>query len=255
MLIFSGGVIYPIIFHNLEPKIGFGWTTRALGFIFLATLSISIIIMRMRVKPAQKRKLMDLAAFREKPYMFFTIGLFFGFMGLNIPFYYISTYAIDEHIMSSNSAFYMLSVINAASIFGRIIPNYFADKTGPLNIIVPGTFIAAIVAFGWTGIHSVGGIVVFALLYGFSTGMLVSIPPTIIVSLSPHMGVVGTRMGMTFAIAGLGLLIGTPVAGQILLHSGYVGTIAFCGALLLATVVWFAVARLCKTGMHFKVFA
>ncbi|KAA8574599.1 hypothetical protein EYC84_006041 [Monilinia fructicola] len=120
-----GGVIYPIIFHNLQPRIGFGWTTRVLGFIFLATLSISMSIMKMRVKPAQKRKLIDLAAFKETPYLLFTIGLFFGFMGLNIPFYYISSYAIDDEIMSSNSAFYMLSTINAASIFGRIIPNYF----------------------------------------------------------------------------------------------------------------------------------
>ncbi|ESZ97359.1 hypothetical protein SBOR_2243 [Sclerotinia borealis F-4128] len=250
-----GGVIYPIIFHNLQPKIGFGWTTRALGFIFLATLSISMSIMKMRVKPAQKRKLMDLAAFKEPPYLLFTIGLFFGFMGLNIPFYYISSYATDEKIMSSNSAFYMLSTINAASIFGRIIPNYFADKLGPLNIIIPGTFIASIVAFGWIGVHSVGGLVVFAILYGFSTGCFVSIPPTVIVSLSPHLGVVGTRMGMTFAVAGLGLLIGTPVAGQILSNSGYVSTIAFCGALLLVTVACFAAARMYKTGMYIKKFA
>ncbi|KAF7860283.1 hypothetical protein EAF04_008411 [Stromatinia cepivora] len=250
-----GGVIYPIIFHNLQPKIGFAWTTRALGFVFLATLTISMSIMKMRVKPSQKRKLIDLAAFKEPPYILFTIGLFFGFMGLNIPFYYISSYAMDENIMSSNSAFYMLSTINAASIFGRIIPNYFADKFGPLNIIIPGTLIASVVAFSWTGIHSVGGLVVFAILYGFSTGCFVSIPPTVIVSLSPHFGVVGTRMGMTFAVGGLGLLIGTPVAGQILSNSGYVPTIGFCGALLLATVACFVAARLCKTGMHVKKFA
>lgn len=212
-------------------------------------------IMKMRVKPAQKRKLIDLAAFKETPYLLFTIGLFFGFMGLNIPFYYISSYAIDDEIMSSNSAFYMLSTINAASIFGRIIPNYFADKLGPLNIIIPGTFIAGIVAFGWIGVHSVGSIVVFAILYGFSTGCFVSIPPTVIVSLSPHLGVVGTRMGMTFAIAGLGLLVGTPVAGKILLSSGYVSTIAFCGTLLLTTVACFVAARLCKTGIHVMKFA
>lgn len=254
-LTLSGGVIYPIIFHNLQPKIGFGWTTRALGFIFLATLSISMALMKMRVKPSQKRKLIDLAAFKEPPYLLFTIGLFFGFMGLNIPFYYVSTYAMEQGIMSSNSAFYLLSIINAASIFGRIIPNYFADKFGPLNIIIPGTLISSAVAFGWIGVHSVGGMVVFAIIYGFSTGCFVSIPPTVIVSLCPHMGVVGTRMGMTFAFGGLGLLIGTPVAGQILTSSGYVPTIAFCGALMLVTVVCFAACRLCKTGMTVKKFA
>ncbi|PQE05482.1 MFS monocarboxylate transporter protein [Rutstroemia sp. NJR-2017a BBW] len=137
-----GGVIYPIIFHNLQPSIGFGWATRVLGFISLATLSISLTTMRMRVQPAHKRSLIDQTAFRSPSFWLFTIGLFFGFMGLYVPFFYVQSYALDEHIMNANSAFYMLSVINAASIFGRIIPNWLADRMGPLNVLIPGTAIA-----------------------------------------------------------------------------------------------------------------
>lgn len=33
------GVIYPVIFRELQPWIGFGWTTRAIAFIALATSS------------------------------------------------------------------------------------------------------------------------------------------------------------------------------------------------------------------------
>lgn len=35
-----GGVIYPIVFHRLQPTIGFGWATRVIGFIELATLIV-----------------------------------------------------------------------------------------------------------------------------------------------------------------------------------------------------------------------
>jgi hypothetical protein len=35
-----GGVIYPAIFHELQPRIGFGWATRVIAFIMLATLMI-----------------------------------------------------------------------------------------------------------------------------------------------------------------------------------------------------------------------
>lgn len=36
-----GGVIYPIVFHKLEPKIGFGWTLRVMGFIALGTCLVA----------------------------------------------------------------------------------------------------------------------------------------------------------------------------------------------------------------------
>lgn len=152
--------------------------------------------------------------------------------------------------MSADSAFYMLSVMNAASIFGRIIPNWLADRLGPLNVLIPGTAIAGVVAFGWIGIHSVGGVVVFCILYGFSSGSFVSIPPTVIITLSPSLSVVGTRMGMMYAISGIGLLIGTPVAGQLVLHHGYIPAIAYCGACVAISVVFLVATRVHKTGMH-----
>ena len=40
----------------------------------------------------------------------------------------------SPHIhIESPLAFYLLIILNIASIFGRVIPNFLADKTGPLN--------------------------------------------------------------------------------------------------------------------------
>ena len=53
---------------------------------------------------------------------------------------------------------------------------------------------------------------------------------TCFVRLSPDRGIIGTRMGMGFAIIAIGGLIGTPISGAILNSSGWVAMWAFSGA-------------------------
>lgn len=117
-----GGVVYPIVFYKLQPTIGFAWATRVLGFMMLATLALSNSVMRVRVLPAGRRKFFDLTAFKEPPYVLFVGGSFLAFMGLYAPFFYVQSFAITTGIADPNLAFYFLSIINASSTFGRIIP-------------------------------------------------------------------------------------------------------------------------------------
>ncbi|KAI9810734.1 MAG: hypothetical protein M1827_006072 [Pycnora praestabilis] len=248
-----GGIIYPILFYKLQPQIGFAWATRVIGFMALGLLSIALSLMRIRVLPKQKRAFLELPAFKEPPYIMFTIGMFFGFIGLYTPIFYIQTYAIQEHITNTNLGFYMLPILNAASVFGRVVPNFYADRTGPLNMLIPCSLAASILTYAWIGIKNTPGLIVYALLFGFFSGTFVSLPPTAIVSLSPHLGVVGTRMGMAFTIASLGLLIGTPVSGAILNTTGkYIGPQALAASTLMAAAVFMSLARYKKVGL--KVF-
>ncbi|KZF19209.1 MFS general substrate transporter [Xylona heveae TC161] len=241
-----GGVIYPIVFARLQPRIGFGWATRVIAFLMLGMLLGCLAVMRVRVLPPQKRRLLEPRAFLELPFTMFTVAEFFGFMGLYIPFFYCTAYAAKNTGMSHNLSFYMLPIINAGSVFGRIIPNFLADKTGPLNMLIPCSLISALLAFCWIAIESTGGFIIFSLLYGFFSGTFVSLPPTTVVSLSPSLQMVGTRMGMSFCFAGLGLLIGTPVAGAILQSSGWLGTQLFCACSVTVAVACCLVARFSK---------
>ena len=156
-------------------------------------------------------------------------------------------------IMSPNLSFYTLSLLNASSIFGRILPNLIADTTGPLNIMLPSVLITFTLAFSWLSIHTSASLIVFCILYGFFSGTFVSLPPTTIVTLSPSLGVVGTRMGMCFAIAGLGLLAGTPVAGQLILRVGFRAAIAFSGGTTALGWGFMVCARLAKAGPRLRV--
>ena len=242
-----GGVIYPIAFRGLLRHLSFGWSVRILAFIVLATSLIAIALLRDRARAAKKRVLFDLHVFFEAPFALFTLALAVGMAGLYVPSYYIETFAVQTKITDAKLGSYVLPILNAAGMFGRVIPNFFADQTGPMNMLIPCVIVAVIVCFGWIGVHNVAGLMVFAILYGFFSGAILSLPPSVMASLSPSLAVIGTRAGTSFAVASLGLLVGSPVAGALLHGSGsHVGLQAFAGALLLAAAVGMSLARICR---------
>jgi len=243
-----GGVIYPIIFYRLQPSIGFPWATRVIGFIMLVTLAAANSVMKVRVLPGARRKIVDLQAFKEPQYVLFVAGAFVTFMGLYAPFFYVQTYSITYHITNTNLAFYLLAIINTASIFGRIIPNFIADKTGPMNMIIPCCVMSGVLCLCLIAARSVGGLVVVCLLYGFFSGALVSLPPTVFVHLSPNRAMIGTRMGMGFAIVSVGLLLGTPICGWILNGSSFTYVWVFGGVCVIAGSSLMICSRIVKGG-------
>ena len=130
----AGGIIYPIIFQKTEIRIGFGWATRIIGFVMLAIPTLPILAMRPRAPPTAARKLVELALFKDLPCVLVSASYVFGFMGYFIVFFYVQLYALIVCHTSPSLAFYMLSIVNAGSSFGRLVPNYFADFIGPVNI-------------------------------------------------------------------------------------------------------------------------
>lgn len=116
-----GGVIYPIVFRELQPRIGFGSATRVIAFIMLGTLIVPILGMKMPTKPSTQRRIFDSSAWREPPYLLLAVGMFLGFMGLYIPFFYIQTFSIEKNIVTNDLVFYLLPLLNTGSFFGRIV--------------------------------------------------------------------------------------------------------------------------------------
>jgi len=209
--------------------------------------------MKMRVMPAAHRKLIDWSAWREAPYVLYSIGGAIAFMGLYVPFFYVQAFAISERVVNENLGFYLLSVLNAASVFGRIIPNFVADKTGPMNVIIPCSLLSGILTLCLIPVHNAGGIIVFCILYGFFSGALVSIAPTVLVTLSPNRGIIGTRMGMSFVLFAIGVLIGAPIAGAILKAASFQDVWIFGGLSTIVGSLIMGGARVAKMGWKVKV--
>ena len=239
------GVTFPIIFQALNNRIGFYWALRVMGFQALATLCLAGAILRPRIIPSAKRSLFEPAALREPSYLLFGIGLFLIFVGLYIPSFYVPSYALQSLHTSEDLAFYLLAMLHATSIPGRILPNMLADRVGAFNVLMPFTICTAVMAFAWSGVSSLGSFIAFVLLYGVFSGALVSLPPAALATLTPDRSRVGTRMGMAFGFAGVGMLVGSPIAGTVRRSaSGFVGLEVFCGATVLSGAVALVASQL-----------
>ena len=248
-----GAVVYPIMFHKLQQQVGFPWATRAVGFVSLATCGLSLSVMRVRFLPKEKRKLLQLSAFKEPTFVVFCAAMFMGFLGFYNFLVYIQPYAIDTNIVTNTLGFYLLAMLNAGSTFGRIGPNFIADKTGPLNMLTPAASATAVLAFAWTGVHNTPGIIVLAILYGLCSGGFVSLPPVVMASMTKDIRDLGTRLGMVFGVTSFALLVGTPIGGAILHSShGYLGVQLFTACCLATSAILMAILRVMRTGFVFR---
>ena len=249
-----GGVIYPILFHQLLPQIGFGWSVRVLAFMALGTTLISVSVIRVLSKPPKRRPVFDPTSLKEAPFSLFITAVGFGLMSLYIPTFYIQSFATDKQIGNSRLPAFILPILNTGGIIGRIIPNFFADKTGPLNMLIPFFALSSVMAFIWIAVTNTGGLIVFALIYGFCSGAILSLPTIVIVTaMSPSLAVAGGRMGTAFTLASLCLLVGTPVSGAIMRDTGsFVGLQIFAAVFLMVAAGLALLSRILKVGTGIK---
>ncbi|KAL3481358.1 monocarboxylate permease-like protein [Aspergillus californicus] len=247
-----GGVIYPIIFTRLQPRIGFGWATRVIAFIVLASSFIPLALIRSKATPTKKYSLLDRTAFRDMPYILLNLGLIFGFMGFYIIFYYIQLYNHEKGNASASLESYLLVILNASSLPGRLIPGFYAGRMGSINVQTIVTLIGTVLTFCLIAIMDAWSLIVFCIIYGFLAGAFMGLPAAAVVTLSADRSKIGTRLGMTLAIVGCGVLVANPVAGAFLNgQGGWNGLITWCGSLLAASFFSMAASRTVKTGFGF----
>ncbi|KAG8162282.1 hypothetical protein KVR01_008047 [Diaporthe batatas] len=245
-----GGVIYPIVFEQLQPRIGFGWAVRVIGFIILGTNTVATACMRSRAPPsAAAWSIVDRAALTDAPYLLLNLGLALGFMGLYIVLYYIQLFALDRTDVSPGLSRYLLVVINGCSILGRTVPGYYADKIGSINVQTMAAFLSAVLTFCLLAIRTAPGLVVYCVLIGVCAGTFMGLPAAGVVSLSADKSKIGTRLGMTLATVGVGVLVSNPIAGAIVGRGrDWVGLVCWCGALMAASTLALVASRVVKVG-------
>jgi len=172
-----------------------------------------------------------------------------AFLGTWTPFVYIEVYAIEYSITSKELAFYLLPIITAGSIFGRVGPNLVAARIGLFNVVIPCVLITGALAFCFIPAKTQSSLIAVSCLYGFFSGSIVSIIPALGVSISPSRAVIGTRIGTACATIGLGMLAGTPISGAILKKHGFVATWAFSGSTAILGACFLVVSRLLHGGL------
>lgn len=162
-----------------------------------------------------------------------------------VPYNYIIIQAQAAGV-STTLAAYLVPIINAVSIFGRILPGILADKAGRYNVMIMMTALSAILTLAlWIpGSHSAAAIIVYAMSFGFTSGAFISLIPALVAQLS-DIRQIGIRTGTAFAVQSFGALTGSPIGGAIVSAQGgdYLGLQLFCGLSMAASVVVYIVAR------------
>ncbi|CAG9951568.1 unnamed protein product [Clonostachys rosea f. rosea IK726] len=250
----TGGIVFPLMARQLLPKIGFPWTMRAIALVQLFLLLVANVLSKPRVKPRKGGPLIDIKAFKEMEYTFYALGAFLIFWGVYFGFFYLASFARNalQSPFQFEDSLNLLLITNGVGFLGRIIPNYLADRTGAVTMLIPVSSATAILVFCWMSVNSSSGLYAWSVFYGFFAGGIQSLFPAALSLLSDDMSKIGVRTGMVFTVVSFAVLTGSPIAGSIIDKSGnYKGAQGFAGASLAmgsAFLLASKIVRMRKTG-------
>ena len=246
-----GGVIFPIMVDRLIDEVGFGWSMRIAAFLILALTIYANLTVRSRIPPTPKpwsiREFIE--PLQELPFFLVVFASFLFFFGLFIPFNFIILYA-EANGMSTRLALYMLAVQNGASVFGRTLPGWIADRIGRFNaMVITSYFSAALVLALWLPSRGNIPIILFAAFYGFASGAFISLAPALVTQIS-DIRQIGVRTGSMFAIISVAGLVGNPIGGALITaeHGGFTHLQIFCGVVMFGGSCVFFAARTSLVG-------
>ncbi|EGO18722.1 hypothetical protein SERLADRAFT_480402 [Serpula lacrymans var. lacrymans S7.9] len=230
----AGGVVFPILLQRLFDEVGFGWAVRISAFVCLACGIVSTLTVSSRLPKRKPGPWIDVVSLQDANFMLFTLGSGICCLGIFIPFFYIVQYGQDNGLSQALS-FDLLSVMNAGSVIGRILPALMADYIGRYNLLVPFTAISGIFCLAlWMHAHSLAALMCYAVFFGFFSGAFFALQSACIAQIS-QIEKIGIRMGMAYSLVSFLALVGGPIGGAILNRQkgNFSGMIVFTGVTLI----------------------
>ena len=129
-----------------------------------------------------------------------------------VPFFLSTIFASNQLHVSPDLSFNLLAILNAAQFFGRVLPAWVSDFTGAEIILLCANLTAGVLGLCWIAVRDLEGYIVWAIIFGFVSGMQATLPAIVLPYICPSLASLGTRLGMVYMAAGLGFLISAPVA-------------------------------------------
>jgi MFS family permease len=172
-----------------------------------------------------------------------------------VPPAYITSFAASKN--QDQISQHILAILNAASIFGRGIPGLVADRIGRFNVMIVCSAMCTLSILGlWLPLGSgTGGLLSFAIMYGFFSGSAYSLTPVCVAQLCRTEDY-ATRYGTAYGVVSIATLAGVPISGNILRTGGgqnYAALIWFCGAAYAVSTGIFVLARGVSSGWKLTV--
>ncbi|KAG8935661.1 hypothetical protein FRC02_007170, partial [Tulasnella sp. 418] len=172
--------------YQYDDGIGFGWSTRTSFFIHLALLVAANLLMKERERTKWRPGVADekndkssiiaggggggngrglafgdwfedlLTLATDVRFGLSVAGAFLTFWGGIFPLFYIQLFAARLNF-HGDVAFYALTILNASSLVGRIIPSSLCDKFGTYIFMVPSAFLTSMLIFAMFGLKGGDG--------------------------------------------------------------------------------------------------
>ncbi|KAI0474216.1 MFS general substrate transporter [Xylaria cf. heliscus] len=251
-----GSLILPAIIQYSIPRVGFPWAVRIFGFVALFCTVTAFLCIKPRLKPRRSGPLVEWSAFKERPYLLYSIGVFLLYLALFFGSFYINTFARDIIGFSTTDSVQLLLIQNGVSIPARPIVGYIANyHTGPMNTYIVTVILFAIITLSWIAVHNPTGLYVYAVFLGLTNGVCQGMFLGSLASLTDDNRKMGTRIGMVHTIVAFATLAGPPIAGAIIDRSGGRFTYGqlYAGLTIIVASGFFIAARYSKTGTHLMV--
>lgn len=140
------------------------------------------------------------------------------------------------------------------SIFGRIGPAWCADHIGRFNVMITMAFVTTIFVLAlWIPANSNAALILFAILFGFTSGTIVSMAPPIVAQIS-DVRQIGVRTGTVFTFIAISVLVSNPIAGALIVadNGSFVKCQIFAGCVMAAGSVFFLLARVKLAGSSLR---
>jgi MFS family permease len=266
-----GGILFPVIVDRMlnHSSLGFPWTQRVVvsssihvlawccwcmkidtltkaigkqGFIILGFVVVACLTIKPGVQP-RKGTYFLWHAFKQPAYTLQIAGLFAIWWGLFIPFFFLPSYA--EHFgMSTSLAWYLVTILNAGSLFGRLIGGVLGMVIGPFNWLAFCSAACSLLILCWLRMTSTVSLIFMALLFGFFSGGIISLMIVTMAHTATSPKEIGTYIGQGAALVSFSALTGSPIAGALVeRYGGYTQAIIFSGVCSMAGFVFLLAAR------------
>ncbi|KAG2015229.1 monocarboxylate permease, variant 2 [Coprinopsis cinerea AmutBmut pab1-1] len=212
-----GSVLHPIMLNKLftNEAIGFHNGVRISAGIntFLYLVAVALMKTRLPPRPAQRYPIGEWL--KESAYVVLVVASIFVFLGLFYPVFFLQLTAVSKGV-DKNIAFHSIAILNASSLFGRVLSGLAAQSLGSMNVASFVAFATGGSAFAMMAVKNATSTILFAIFYGFFSGAAISIVPSVVAVLAKDVSEMGGRLAVLFMAGGFLGLFASTIGGELI---------------------------------------
>lgn len=220
-----------------------GWRSTYRWFAVASVLSLVLCSFVATAPPRAVAPVVELDADRPRDPAFavlYVSGLLVS-LALFLVFIFLAPFA-EDHGIGEVAAAALIGVVGAASVVGRLLLGGMADRLGSIRTYRACFLSMAASYLLWLGTTTYPWLLLFAMVFGVSYGGYIALSPAVMADIFGT-AAMGRLVGLQYTSAGIGALVGPPLAGLVV-DSTDTYRWAIGGAMALALGGWAVLGRL-----------